>query len=412
MRILTVADFFYPDITGGSAIVAYELMAELSRRGHQITVLTRDWGDGVNSDRVKDIEVHRYKMVSQQAFYPYSVYRCIKELRKLYASGQYDIVNTHHASGGLGVEIARKLFLKLPSAFFFHGPWHGEAMARDGLLMMSTIEKRNDQPSSLSAKYALRRKADKMILHNCDAMVSMSDYMLEEAQAIHSTVGSKWLKLSGGVDIERFVPTADKKRLRRDLALSEDQIILLTVRRLDPRMGLENLVDAMALIEGRRQDIVLLIGGKGELESKLAQKISDLNLKNVKLLGFVKDELLPQYYQASDLFIMPSISLEGYGLATLEALASGVPVLGANTGATPEILGDLLPDFLLDDLQPVTIADKIISLLSGIASGSIVLDKRMREYAEERSWPAVTDRVEELFQYLVDGNSVEDVRLL
>ena len=124
-----------------------------------------------------------------------------------------------------------------------------------------------------------------------------------------------------------------------------------------------------------------------------------LKLGNITLTGFIDGEILPSYYQASDLFVMPSLTLEGFGLSTLEAMACGVPVLGTPTGGTPEILQPVLPDFILGGVEPADIAAGILARMSDLQDPE--LRARIRGYAQGFSWDGITDSVEELFRELV-----------
>jgi glycosyltransferase involved in cell wall biosynthesis len=74
------------------------------------------------------------------------------------------------------------------------------------------------------------------------------------------------------------------------------------------------------------------------------------------------------YYQMADLFILPTTELEGFGLVTVEALASGLPVLGTPVGGTKEILTKLGSDYLFDDSTPQSIATGILKALNGWAA--------------------------------------------
>ena len=162
-------------------------------------------------------------------------------------------------------------------------------------------------------------------------------------------------------------------------------------------MGLENLIQAMAIVEREREDVMLLIGGQGEIKEKLQQLISDLGLQRTTLTGYIAyDGELPKYYQASDLFVMPSITLEGFGLSTVEALACGVPVVGTSTGGTPEILNGVLPDFVLPSTEPRAIAEGILGLLDSVRDEG--LKTKVRDYAERHSWKNIANSFEALFE--------------
>ena len=223
--------------------------------------------------------------------------------------------------------------------------------------------------------------------------------MQAEARAIFPGVEGKYHKIPGGVDTLRFSPAPDRGQVRRRLGLPETSPLLLTVRRLSPRMGLEELVRAMVRVEQTHPEALLLVGGSGELRGRLEQLIAELGLRRTRLLGYIPDQDLPAYYQASDLFIMPSLALEGFGLSTLEALACGVPVLGTPVGGTPEILSEVLPEFVLTGMGPETLAAGILEKLPLLPDPG--LSQRARRYAERFSWDRITDAVEGLFSEII-----------
>jgi glycosyltransferase involved in cell wall biosynthesis len=383
MHILTVADFFYPGVTGGASIVVYEVMRRLVQRGHTVTALIRQQAG--TPDCIEGMQVFSYAPPERELFYPLAVKRCVASLHQLLKDRPFDLINMHHAFSGLAVELVRR---RPPSAFFFHGPWYREALANAGMLGWK-------EEGRLPLPFRLRRGADRFILQRCDRVVGLSDYMRGEAEQIFSGTSGKFTKIPGGVDAKRFRLPEDRAKLRRQLGLPEDGRILLTVRRLSPRMGLENLVRAMAKVEQEREDTVLLIGGIGELRDPLEQLIAELGLKRTRLLGYIDDSDLASYYQVSDLFIMPSVALEGFGLSTLEALACGLPVLGTPIGGTPEILRQITPEFILPRVDPDAIASGILEHIAHLPDRALSL--QVRSFAEGFDWEQIVDAVEELF---------------
>ena len=104
-------------------------------------------------------------------------------------------------------------------------------------------------------------------------------------------------------------------------------------------MGLENLVDAMVRVHAEVPDALCVVVGRGKLRDQLVARIARKNLQShVQLLGFVPDEQLPFLYRAADLTVMPSLSLEGFGLSAVESLAAGTPVLVTPVGGLPEVV--------------------------------------------------------------------------
>jgi glycosyltransferase involved in cell wall biosynthesis len=161
--------------------------------------------------------------------------------------------------------------------------------------------------------------------------------------------------------------------------LPADRTILVTVRNLVPRMGLEHFVRAVAMVRDEVPGILALIGGEGPLRAELERLIQRHQVKDhVRMLGFIPEDDLPKYYQAADLVVMPTYELEGFGLVTVEALACGTPVLGTPVGATPEILREIDPSLLTGGTQAEAIAGSLRAMI-----------RRFRERPGERAELAI-----------------------
>ena len=169
-------------------------------------------------------------------------------------------------------------------------------------------------------------------------------------------------------------------------------------------MGLENLVLAMKEVVRTHPNASLVIGGRGCLEGKLENLISEAGLEeNVFLAGYIGEDSLPMYYQAADLFVLPTRDLEGFGLVTLEALACGTPVLGTPVGGTTEILSKFDKRFLLKGCGTEDIAAGIVEFIKNERDLE-GLRKGCREFVEKNySWDKFTDAVEGIFQEALGG---------
>jgi glycosyltransferase involved in cell wall biosynthesis len=198
----------------------------------------------------------------------------------------------------------------------------------------------------------------------CARVVVLSEFMKQRVLAVHGIPGDRVHVIPGAVDVGRFKPAADAAGIRRELGLPADRTILLTVRNLVPRMGLDPFVRAVAMVRDTRPGILALIGGEGPLRGELDRLIQQHGVKDrVRLLGFIPEDELPKYYQAADLVVMPTAELEGFGLVTVEALACGTPVVGTPVGATPEILRNLDPGLLSAGTRAEDIAKSLYAVL-------------------------------------------------
>jgi hypothetical protein len=121
----------------------------------------------------------------------------------------------------------------------------------------------------------------------------------------------------------------------------------------------------------------------------------------VQLLGFVPEGQLAKYYQASDLVVMPTLQLEGFGLVTVEALACGTPVMGTPVGAIPEVLRTVDPLLVTEGTDGVSLANTLRLVLKRFRDQPGERErfaKKGREVVERRyNWKAHTADLDRLF---------------
>jgi len=188
----------------------------------------------------------------------------------------------------------------------------------------------------------VRRWTERAVVSRAERVVVLSDFMRRRLIDCHRADAERIRLIPGAVDTEIFAPCLDRRSIRASLGLTEEEFVLLTVRNLEPRMGVDTLVHALVRLRREIPRIRLLIGGRGSLRALLELQVKQLGLDGcIRLMGFVPEDRLPDYYRAADLFVLPTAQLEGFGLVTVEALASGTPVFGTPIGATEEILGKL-----------------------------------------------------------------------
>jgi glycosyltransferase involved in cell wall biosynthesis len=229
--------------------------------------------------------------------------------------------------------------------------------------------------------------------------------MLERVSKIHAYPKTRLVKIQGGVDLNHYhLPVEGKPAVRDRLGLPQDKTVFLTVRNLVPRMGLENLIKAFSQSDILRDKGSLLIVGKGFLGEHLKRMVHNSALKNtVHFLGHVSEEDLPQMYQASDFFVLPTKELEGFGLVILEAMASGTPVLGTPVGAIPEVIGPFDPGLLFDGIDWQEMKSKMEEVIQ-TPKGLRWDPQACRGYVEKSfSWHRMATAFERVAESLVKG---------
>jgi glycosyltransferase involved in cell wall biosynthesis len=248
---------------------------------------------------------------------------------------------------------------------------------------------------------AALRHLDGAVLRRSRRIVVLSEFTTCLIGEHYPNCLDKVTKLPGGVDLERFRADIPRWASRACVGLPEDKVVFFTCRRLEHRMGLVELIEAVRRLRDEGRDVMLLIAGRGALGRVLARQIEEAKLgEAVRLLGYVAEEKLPSYYRAADCFVLPSRALEGFGLVTPEALASGTPVIGTPVGATPEHLEPLDPRLVAGSATADGLYRAMAHFMDEIASEG-GLDERCRAYAEERfSWDHFVDGLERISREL------------
>lgn len=291
---------------------------------------------------------------------------------------QFDAINLHFALYSL--PILPYLPPKIPVTFTFHGSWALESQ----------------QEGSNPIAVGLKKYLEQQVYQRCDRFIVLSKAF---GKILHQHYQIPWDKIyliPGGVDTQKFKPNLSRYQARDKLNWPSDRFILFTPRRLVQRMGLGTLLHAIAKIKPQFPDIWLAIAGQGPLKIVLEQQVQELGLNNqVKFLGFLPDHQLPIAYQGADLTVMPSQSLEGFGLVLLESLACGTPIMATPVGGMPEILTPLCPELISNSTTVEAITEKLLAVLKG--NISMPSQVTCRDYTVQNfSWPSIAQQIRQV----------------
>ncbi|MEO1800935.1 MAG: glycosyltransferase family 4 protein, partial [Cyanobacteria bacterium J06629_2] len=269
-----------------------------------------------------------------------------------------------------------------PLVTHFHGPWALESNVESNKSLAVKVKK-------LLEKSVYRRSQQFIVLSK-----TFRDILHQEYQVPLERIAV----IPGGVDLERFNLDVPQTEARTKLNWSPEKPTIFCIRRLAKRMGLENLVAAMAIVCDKYPETMLYLGGKGELANSLQRQIDELGLNNnVKLLGYIADEDLPLCYRAADFSVVPTVALEGFGLIVIESLAAGTPVLGTPIGGIPEILRPFSPDLVFASSQSQDLATGIIEALSGkrqLPNPTACLEYVQNNY----TWQVIAPQIKQVYQ--------------
>jgi glycosyltransferase involved in cell wall biosynthesis len=406
-RVLIVTDSFYPNQGGCERVIA-ESSRALRRLGHELVILTgTDDPTLPRTAHWADLEIIRYRFSSRNTWLlnlsailgsARAVSRVLRDRRP------FHLIHYHGVFGAAGARLSRRA-RGLPRMVTFHGPVDREFVLsqRSRVFQRRPVRRLLQRPFVALYSGWLRRLQAASL--RAVSVVALSRYTAEIAASRLPARprGNGVYIIPAGVDLARFAPSRDRPGVRVALGLPVQAHVLLTVRRLVPRMGLEQLIEAMDEVRHHDSRVHLVIGGRGPLKARLCQQVHELHLDgHVTLAGFISEDALPGYYQAADLFVLPSIDLEGFGLVTLEALACGTPVLATRTGANAELLEELGDEFLVDAPTANQLAKGILRFIDQ-AVADPALRHQCRAHVERRySWPRHAEQLTALWEAMLN----------
>ncbi len=364
MRILIVIDNFHP-LIGGAEHAALESGAALARRGHRVDVLTmRKRPEWPAEEQLQGLRVVRF----DERIPPRPFGRLLYERANAAAARRtldhrlrgeaYDLILLHPIAAAAGA-LQSRAATRTVVAYCFHAP-----LGQEHLLsaQAALADEPSPRPPSLWVKFAAHRRAvqQRAAIERADVVTCPSQYSRDLLAETIPRLGGKPVHIiPWGVDPVRFCPAADRPAVRAALGWAPDDAVLLTVRRLVPRMGLGQLIRAFGLASAREPRLRLVVGGEGPLRAHL-EELARAAGGRVDFAGLVPPADLPGYLQAADLFVLPSLALEAFGLVTIESLACGTPVLATQRCASPEILAPLDQRLLIPGTDASVIAEAIL----------------------------------------------------
>ncbi|MBI5427145.1 MAG: glycosyltransferase family 4 protein [Nitrospinae bacterium] len=398
--VLSLQYYCYPDEVGGAWKYTYEVNKRLVERGHEVFLIAcKPSADLPDYELIDGIHHYRIGVEASKSFAGLRR-EAARLLTVLLERGPLDLVHVHNPLVEFALLSDPRVW-RIPKFYHFHSLWYEE----EKINLLSAEGAGKSGSLAFRAKLWARLNAIRLIewacFYSARRVLFLSRYSERKFRKFARLKRSGLLVIPGGVDTAVFHPSAGgPEEAKRKLGLPDDRPILLTVRRLAARMGLENLVEAVAMIARRspRLNFLLIVVGHGILEEKLKSLIADRGMRDrVRMIGRLPTETLSLYYQAADVFVLPTEFIEGFGLATAEALASGLPALGTPVGGTVEILQGLDAGLLFRDASPEAIADRIEAFLKDPAP-VLALRRKCRETAVARyDWEQVVDRIEREF---------------
>ena len=321
MRIMIVTDQ-YPPMIGGVPTVTQGLAVDFANRGNQVWVVAPSSGQRDVHRLEQKVHVYRFSSFEWPTYEDLRIpFLPILPFRRLLKKIDPDIIHIHSpiVLGNIAQIVA--------------GSLRKPVIVTNHYLPINLSRSLSSDPlfgkPFMTVTYSY-------LVHFCNRC----EYVTAPTMTALNLLYEHGLRapaqaISNGIDLKKFSPGDRDKRLQQYFHLPQDRPLILSVNRLSQEKRIDVLIDAVAKMT---QDAHIAIASTGPAEAELRAKVEQLNLMDrVSFLGFIPDKDLASLYRLADIFAIPS-EAELQSLATMEAMACGLPVVSADAYALPELV--------------------------------------------------------------------------
>jgi glycogen(starch) synthase len=392
-RVLILSWEYPPLIEGGLARHVRKLSEALVGLGIEVHVLTRGGVDAPAAEIAGGVEVHRIR----EPAHPTDLDEFVNWVGQMNAdmldagmelgeAFDFDLVHGHDwLVAGACDQLARRF--EAPLVTTIHATEYGR---HQGWV--------KDHPQSYI------HGVEHWITNRSQRVIACSAYMQEQIADIFAVAPGRITVIPNGIDPADLPQpgAAELARLRAGFAAPEERLVLL-IGRLVYEKGFQLALEAMPGVIEAAPGTRFLVAGSGTHEEELKKQAEELGLmEHGTFLGWIGDDVLRSLYAIADLTVVPSI-YEPFGLVALEAMASGCPVIVADTGGLREVVPPEGAGLRFRPRDPAALAEVAIRVLSD-PDLEARLVAEAHEHVRRFDWADIAAQTAEVYADLVTAS--------
>jgi glycogen synthase len=390
-KVCFVSPEYWP-LSGGTGAYVYYLSNELLKNGYKIYIVT-------GSNQAQDIHVNPQLDVSFLKIPKMPIIKSFmlaansnRKLQSIKGTANVDIT---HPQLPLTPNFAVPPNFGKALVCTVHSTWQGEAEAIRG----EPYSRLNANEKFLVSFNWFLRFFEEGMLKRAKKIIAVSYFTKWELTNYYNIPENKIRVIHNGVDINKFKPAPNKRKVKVKLGFNPDDLAIVSVGRLYARKGLFTLIESMPAVVKRFPNAKFIISGKGQSDEmhKLIAHAEKLGVKNnIIFTGYYPDKKLPLLYQAADIFAF-STFYEHHPFAVLEALSTGLPVVTTTVGGISETIESGKNGFLVEPFNPKAFGEKILYLLGHPAFAQEMGELARKTIVENYDWSIVVKDAMEVY---------------
>ena len=373
LYVITAAEW------GGAPLHVLQLMEYMVKKGHEVGLVAAPEPRLMEGAKALGVKIfpnpHFVRPVR-----PWKDFRALWRVFGAIRQFKPDLVSAHSTKAGFAARFSCAV-LRVPVIFTAHGWAFTEGKNPLARYLLALGER-------LAAKVTKK-------------IICVSEHDKELALRFRVAPEQKLVVIHNGMEPSLYI-NADGSKVRFELGLKEDEILIAMVARFVPQKDHDTLLQSLSLLPGRKFKAALV--GGGEREAFFRKKVGELGLgDNVIFLGERRD--VPQILAASDIFVLSS-NWEGLPRSIIEAMMAGLPVVATRVGGVPELVEDGVTGFLVPPKDPDALAEALQRLIADpelrLRMGQAGRKKALKEFTLDRMLRETERAYREVFR----GNHV------
>ncbi len=290
-------------------------------------------------------------------------------------------------------------------ATLLHGHWiipSGAVVAAAGLTLPVVVSLHGSDVY-VAERYALARLAARAALRRLDWLTACSDDLCDRMIAIGADP-DRAVTIPYGVDAQRFRPDAARRAEGRGLmGAGPDDLVLFTAGRFVRKKGFEFLIDAAALLRPRWPALRLVIGGGGDLDAELRDRVRSRGMQDrVGFPGVLAQDDVARCLAGADVAVVPSVrdeagNVDGLPNTVMEALASGTPLVATRVGGIPSVVDHERNGWLVAERDVGALASALDRLLADGGARANLGSAARADVLRRHTWDAVAEAFEQVY---------------
>ena len=380
----------------GGMEVHSQALGELAvNRGHSVTVITTRHPEGLEYEEKNGIFFY-YLSKTRIARYSKSWWKeSRKKILQLHETNKFDVIWAESFSGYY-YTWKTKSVINVPIISIIQGGGIIDHIKSEWGSLSSWKEFFNFVVKYLPESIFLYLPLFWKTLKYSDAIVAVSKETAEVIQREFNVERQKVYIVHNSVDTNMFKPDENRRKVIRErYAIKNGTKIILMAGVVHKQKGMHLGIEAFAQIKKRFTDVKMLIVGSGPQLESLKKLAKDLDIaEDIYFCGLIPNKETPYYYNTSDLYLNPTLRVEGLAIATVEAMACGLPAVISRIGGTDSTIEDGKSGFFVEPENVESLVEKSNEILNNpeLAKemGEKAREKAVREFSQEKMIEAVS----------------------